>query len=241
MKTNLKSDIIPSVFSLALSSRGLGRAVLIRVTGVQIPVAPQNMKVVLACFTALFFLAFFANIAFAKVPSSFPEASAGEINEAVEKLPHIRILPSNPLHVFIRVKENVSRFFNASSIKRAEFDLVLSGKRLKEAYLFTEKSDVKNTGKSLSLYGNRLEKLTEQMEKARSQNQDVLELSEKIADELALQERLLYVISQKSQDYQNSYNFGDIFQRAKNEFKETVSAIDNVKPGLKDRFPYLWN
>ena len=79
------------------------------------------------------------------------------------------------------------------------------------------------------------------MEKARSQNQDILELSEKIADELALQERLLYAISQKSQDYQNSYNFGDNLKRATNEFKETVSAIDNVKPGLKDRFPYLWD
>ena len=199
------------------------------------------MRIVLACLTALFFLAFFANIAFAQVPSSFPKATEGQISEAVEKLPHIRILPSNPLHFFIRVKEKVSRFFNASSVKRAEFDLVLSGKRLKEAYLFTEKSDVKNAGKSLSLYGNRLEKLTEQMEKARSQNQDILELSEKIADELALQERLLYAISQKSQDYQNSYNFGDNLKRATNEFKETVSAIDNVKPGLKDRFPYLWD
>ena len=200
------------------------------------------MKLISACFAVL--LLVFASTSISSVFGAddyqFPKATEGQISEAVEKLPHIRILPSNPLHFFIRVKEKVSQFFNASSVKRAEFDLVLSGKRLKEAYLFTEKSDVKNAGKSLSLYGNRLEKLTEQMEKARSQNQDVLELSEKIADELALQERLLYAISQKSQDYQNSYNFDDNLKRAKNEFKETVSAIDNVKPGLKDRFPYLW-
>ena len=199
------------------------------------------MRIVSACLTALFFLAFFASVSHAQLENSFPQATAGEINEAVEKLPHIRILTSNPLHFFIRVKENISRFFNASSVKRAEFDLVLSGKRLKEAYLFTEKNDVANASKSLSQYSNRLDKLTEQMEKAGSQNQDVLELSEKIADQLALQERLLYAISQKSQDYQNSYNFDDNLKRAKNEFKETVSAIDNVKPGLKDRFPYLWD
>src|SRR3989338_4958276 len=113
------------------------------------------MRIVSACLTALFFLAFFANIAFAQVPSSFPEATAGEINEAVEKLPHVRILPSNPLHFFIRVKENISRFFNASSVKRAEFDLVLSGKRLKETYLLTEKNNVANASKSLSQYSNR--------------------------------------------------------------------------------------
>ena len=198
------------------------------------------MRIVSACLTALFFLAFFAKVSYAQV-ESFPQATEGQITEAVEKLPHIRILPSNPLHFFIRVKENVSRFFNASSANRAEFDLTLSGKRLKEVYLFTEKNDVKNASKSLSQYSNRLEKLIEQMEKARSQNQEVLELSEKIADELALQERLLYAISQKSGDYQNSYNFDDNLQRANNEFKKTVSAIDNVKPGLKNRFPYFWD
>ena len=199
------------------------------------------MRIVLACLTALFFLAFFANIAFAQVPSSFPKATEGQISEAVEKLPHIRILPSNPLHFFIRVKEKVSQFFNASSVKRAEFDLVLSGKRLKEAYLFTEKNDVANASKSLFQYSRRLEKLTEQMEKAGSQNQDVLELSERIADDLSMHERLFYVLSQKSESYQNGYNFAGNFQKAENEFKETVLAIDNVKPGLKGRFPYLWD
>src|SRR3990167_361434 len=199
------------------------------------------MQIVQACLIALFFLAFFANGSLAQAHSSFPQVTDGQINEAVEKLPHVRFLPSNPLHFFISVKENITRFFNASSIKRAEFDLALSGKRLKEAYLFTEKNDVANASKSLSQYSNRLDKLTEQMEKAGSQNQEVLELSEKIADQLAMHERFLYAISQKSGDYQNSYNFDDNLKRAKNEFKETVSAIDNIKPGLKDRFPYLWD
>jgi len=171
----------------------------------------------------------------------FPKATAGEINEAVEKLTPLRILPSNPLHFFISVKENITRFFNASSVKRAEFDLTLSGKRLKEAYLLTEKNDVANASKALFKYSRRLEKLREQMEKAKIQNQVVLELSEKIADDMAMHERFLYAISQKSEGYQNSYNFADNFQKAENEFKDTVLAIDNVKPGLKDRFPYLWD
>ena len=197
------------------------------------------MRIVSACLTALFFLAFFAKVSYAQV-ESFPQATEGQITEAVEKLPHIRILPSNPLHFFIRVKENVSRFFNASSVKRAEFDLVLSGKRLKETYLLTEKNDVKQANISLLKYSERLQKLIAQMEKARSQNQDVLELSKKTSDALEMHESLLWAISQKSQDYQNSYNFRDNFLKAKEEFKETVLAIDNVKPGLKDRFPYLW-
>ena len=199
------------------------------------------MRIVSACLTALFFLAFFANGSLAQAHSSFPQVTDGQINEAVEKLPHVRFLPSNPLHFFISVKENITRFFNASSIKRAEFDHALSGKRLKEAYLLTEKNDAKNASKALFKYSRRLEKLREQMEKAKIQNQVVLELSEKIADDMAMHERFLYAISQKAEGYQNSYNFADNFQKAENEFKDTVLAIDNVKPGLKDRFPYLWD
>ena len=199
------------------------------------------MRIVQACLIALFFLAFFANGSLAQAHSSFPQVTDGQMNEAVEKLPHVRFLPSNPLHFFISVKENITRFFNASSIKRAEFDLALSGKRLKEAYLLTEKNDVKNASKALFKYSKRLEKLREQMEKAKIQNQVVVELSEKIADNLVMHERFLYAISQKSESYQNSYNFAGNFQKAENEFMETVLAIDNVKPGLKDRFPYLWD
>src|SRR3989344_9550861 len=131
------------------------------------------MRIVLVCFTALFFLAIFANGSLAQAHSTFPQVTDCQINEVVEKLPHLRILPSNPLHFFISVKENITRFFNASAIKRAEFDLALSGKRLKEAYLFTEKNDVKNASKALFKYSRRLEKLTEQMEKAKIQNQVV--------------------------------------------------------------------
>src|SRR3989344_2657366 len=194
------------------------------------------MRIVSACLTALFFLAFFANVSHAQLKDSFPQATDGQINEAVEKLSHVRILPSNPLHFLIRVKENVSRFFNASSAKRAEFDLTLSGKRLKEAYLLTEKNDVKNASRALFQYSSRLEKLVEQMEKARSQNQVVVELSEKIADDMAMHERFLYAISQKSESYQNSYSFDDNLKKSENEFKETVFVIDKVKPGLKNRF-----
>src|SRR3990167_6941334 len=200
------------------------------------------MKLISVCFCVLLLVFASTSIGFVFGANDylFPKATAGEINEAVEKLTPLRILPSNPLHFFISVKENITRFFNASSIKRAEFDLTLSGKRLKEAYLLTEKNDVKNASKALFKYSRRLEELTKQMEKARSQNQVVVELSEKIADDMAMHERFLYAISQKSESYQNSYHFDDNLNGAKNEFRETVLVIDNVKPGLKDRFPYLW-
>ena len=181
-------------------------------------------------------MAFFAKVSYAQT-ESFPQPSAGEINEAVEKLPHVRILPSNPFHFFIRVKENISRFLNSSSVQRAEYDLVLSGKRLKEAYLLMEKNDIKNASISLRRYEQRLQRLTEQMEKAKSQNQDVVELSENIADNLQRHERLLFAISQQTAAYKNSYDFEDNLRRATDGFKETILSIDKIKPGLKNRFP----
>src|SRR3989344_3221200 len=196
------------------------------------------MKLISVCFGVLLLVFASTNIGsvFGADDYQFPKATAGEINEAVEKLSHVRILPPNPFHFFISVKENITRFFNASSAKRAEFDLTLSGKRLKEAYLLTEKNDVKNASKALFKYSRRLEKLTKQMEKAKIQNQVVVELSEKIADSMEMHERFLYAISQKSESYQNSYSFDDNLKRANSEFKETVFVIDKVKPGLKNRF-----
>lgn len=105
----------------------------------------------------------------------------------------------------------------------------------------TEENDAKAASKSLVKYSQRLQNLSQQLEKARSQNQDVLALSGKIADDLALQQRLLWAISQKYQQFQNSYNFSDNLEGAEEEFKNTVLTINNVKPGLKDRFPYLWD
>lgn len=166
----------------------------------------------------------------------FEEFSEGQINDALAKTVPIRFLPSHPLYFLINIKEIISRFFQPSSVEKARFDFILSGKRLKETYLLLEKGDVKRASKNLERYRQRTATLIKQMEKARAQNQSTVAFADETAEGLKLHEILLSAISQKWQNFNKDYNFDDNFDGAVDAFVKTVLAIDNVKPGLKNRF-----
>src|SRR3989344_6465925 len=134
---------------------------------------------------------------FAHTDYQFEEFSEGQINDALTKTVPLRFLPSHPLYFLINIKEIISRFFQPSSVEKARFEFILSGKRLKETYLLLEKGDVKNTSKSLRKYSKRLDSMKRQIEKARSQNQSVVAFTDEIAEGLKLHEILLSAISRK--------------------------------------------
>lgn len=167
---------------------------------------------------------------------SLPEVSEGQINEALTGLVPLRFLPSETFYFTIRAKEMLQRFFQASSAARAQFDLVLCGKRLKESYLLLEQGDVKNSSETLDSYSERLIKMVAQLEKARSQNQDVVPLVDIIAGELEIHETILAAINREWQGQGDSYDFDTNFADAIFGFRKAVSAINNVRPGLKDRY-----
>ena len=195
------------------------------------------MRIFSACLL-FFFLLFFLTVplSLAHTDYQFPSYTEGQISEALEKTVPLRFLPSHPLYFLINIKEIISRFFQPSSVEKARFDFILSGKRLKETYLLLEKGDVKNTSKSLRKYSKRLDSMKRQIEKARSQNQSVVAFTDEIAEGLKLHEILLSAISRKWQNYQEGYNFDDNFDAAFGEFINTILIIDNIKPGLKNRF-----
>lgn len=163
---------------------------------------------------------------------SFPQASDGQINEAILKIVPVRWLPSHPLYFLISIKETVYRTFQPSSAKRADFDFVLAGKRLKEAYLLLDKEDIKNSGKSLFRYSSKLEDMNKQLTRARSQNQDVAAIVAEMAEGFKNQEVLLYAISKKAQ----GSNLDQAINDAGASFVKSVFEINNVVPGVKDRF-----
>ena len=195
------------------------------------------MRIFSACLI-IFLLLFFLTVplSLAHTDYQFPSYTEGQVNEALAKTVPIRFLPSNPLYFLITVKETVSRFFRPSSLEKARFDSILSGKRLKETYLLLEKGDIKNASKSLRRYLKRLDSMNRQTEKARSQNQSVVAFIDETAEGLKLHEVLLSAISKKWQNYQEGYNFDDNFDAAFGEFINTILTIDNIKPGLKNRF-----
>ena len=167
---------------------------------------------------------------------SFPEATDGQINEALTRLVPIRFLPDQPLYSLITLKEIVNRAFQPSSAKRAQFDLVLSGKRIKETYLLMGQGDIKSASKNLKRYQSRLLLLNEQFNKARSQNQDVVVLVDLVAENLRDHETLFGAIAKKWKLEEDGFSFDDNFEAAISQFSNTVVLIDEVKPGLKDRF-----
>ena len=195
------------------------------------------MRIISVCLL-FFFLLIFLNVplSLAHTDYQFPSYSEGQVNEALEKTVPLRFLPSNPLYFLITAKETVSRFFRPSSLEKARFDFILTGKRLKESYLLLEKGDVKNASKSLGRYSGRLDSMKRQMEKARSQNQSVVAFADETTEGLKLHEVLLSAISKKWQNYQEGYNFDDNFDAAFGEFINTILTIDNIKPGIKNRF-----
>ncbi len=195
------------------------------------------MRIISACLLSLMLLfSPLTNVFGHGQQFSFPKASEGQIQEAEARLVPLRFLPSHPLHFLILTKETLQRFLQPSAAARAGFDLVLAGKRIKEAYLLTQSGDFENASHGLFNYSKRLDKLVFQFEKARSQNQEVVPLADRIAEGLKDHETLLSAINQKWQGQEDAYDFDTNLAGAVSAFSKMALAIDNVRPGLKDRF-----
>ncbi|MDP2632533.1 MAG: DUF5667 domain-containing protein [Candidatus Curtissbacteria bacterium] len=191
------------------------------------------MRIISVCLLVIFaVLVLIVFPVFGQINYHFPEASEGQINEAVAKIVPIRWLPSHPLYFLIRAKETFSRSLQPSSVKRAEFDFVLSGKRLKEVYMLLDHGDSGGAKKSLLRYSTKLEDVGRQLEKARSQNQDVAALVAQMADGFKYQEVFLFAIVQKAQgsDLDTNINIAGA------SFVATIKIVNNISPGVEDRF-----
>ena len=195
------------------------------------------MRIISACLV-LFLITFLLvpKPAFAHSEYSLPQAGGGQVAEALAGTVPLRFLPSHPLYFLILIKENINRIFQPSAVKRAEFDLVVAGKRVKETYLLIDKGDSKNAAKSIRRYSQRMKKMVKQINKARSQNQEVEPQVMQMAESLRLHEILLSTTNTKWQLIEDKDNFDEYFSGGIAAFSETILALDDVKPGIKDRF-----
>lgn len=194
------------------------------------------MKLISACLLGLILFLTFTIKVSAHTDLEFPKATEVQITEALQKTVPLRFLPSHPLYFLIVTKETINRFFKPSSAQKAQFDLVLAGKRLKETYLLLEKDKVKLSSKNLARYSKRLDKMSTQLVKAKSQNQDIAGLIGEMADILQHNEVLLSAIENSWQNKADSYNFDGNFKEAIESFSQTILTLDKLQPGIKDRF-----
>ena len=195
------------------------------------------MKLFSACLIVVLCVCLsFTSIVLARSDYHFEEVSQAQINEALGKTVPIRFLPSSPFYFLISAKEKISRFFKPSSLYKTEFDFALSGKRLKEAYLLFEKNDIKNASFSLNKYSEVVNRMIKQLDKAKSQNQDIVSLVSRIYDQLSYQDKLLVAVWQKSQAGIINYSFDKNLEESIQSFEREVLAVDSIKPGIKNRF-----
>lgn len=166
---------------------------------------------------------------------NLPESNEGQISEAQNKLVPLRFLPGQTFYILITIKEELDRAFQPSSAKRAEFDFVLSGKRLKEAYLLLLKGDSLKANRALLKYADRTTKMIDNLNRARSQNQNVNPVVLEIGEALKSHEVLLSAINKQRKMIDANASESN-FKKALEAFIDAVTAINEVKPGIRDRF-----
>lgn len=173
------------------------------------------MRILLACL--ILFFGFFS--AFGTVWAQ-GAVTGGQLNEALDKLTHVRVLPDNPFYFIFRTKEILGRFFTPSAKDRAEFDFMISSKRIKEAYLLAQKGSSVET--SFTDYKKAIKNSELQIEKARGQSQDVATVIAKMVDDLKYQDVLIETMQEN----------GVMVDDAKDGFGGFVVYLEKFRPGI---------
>jgi len=152
-----------------------------------------------------------------------------QVNEALLQLPHIRIMPDNPFYFAVLVKEKISWLVCPNPAKKAQFDLTSSGKRLKETYLLVQKNNFKNSKKTLSSYQKTLEKMTEELVKAKKQSQDIVQLLDKTQNSFLAQK---IILSQLYAQDEVKTQMGNEILAAQKSLIESAKKLGELKPDI---------
>lgn len=136
----------------------------------------------------LFFSIFFSRVA-AQLPS---EEKATESSQAVQyDLPYPGILPDNPLHFLKAIRDRIVGILISDPLKKAEFSLLTSDKRINSAMMLVNKGKDKLGVETLSKSNNYFHQAISSANEAKKMGKRVdvvlhnLELSSKKHKELA--------------------------------------------------------
>jgi hypothetical protein len=154
--------------------------------------------------------------------------TGAQVDEALANTTHVRFLPPNPLYYLTRVKEIFGRFFSSSSVERAEFDFLMSSKRLKEAYLLSKQDRINLARDVLYDYDKSTKSSIAQLNKARSQNQEILPAVDEIIGKLKYHETLIKYLATEVEHESG--------ESAISSFKNYVYELERLKPDIKNRF-----
>lgn len=146
------------------------------------------------------------NIFFSPVSVSAHENEASEAGETVDVyglfwpvVPGTTVADS--MFWFKQIKEGVSGLFTFGNVKKSEYQIEISEKRLVEAYKLFQDKDYPNAQKSLDLNKAARDGALKLKKKAVEEKADALELTNKLVKSLQNQEKaLVYLMTQVSED-----------------------------------------
>ncbi|HEY5600891.1 MAG TPA: DUF5667 domain-containing protein [Patescibacteria group bacterium] len=151
------------------------------------------------------------------------EVDQSQIDFAFVRLSPIRYLPNHPLYPLISAKEKIQHVFKSDQIKKANFDMLLSEKRIKEAYLLNQNRKYDKAEQQLENYTKTLDKFQTTAQKAKDLNMNMRNLSLKSVESLSYQRPMILSL----EDYPQA-------QDAHKKFEEVVEFLKKESPEIED-------
>ena len=155
------------------------------------------MKKFILIFVFVLGFLFISTKSFAQENSliSSPSSSSAEIIDY--QLPYPGLLPDSPLYFFRALRDNLSGFLIADPLKKAEFDLLQSDKRLNAGIYLSDKKKYDLAESTVSKGENYLEDSISKMEQAKKQGELVSDIGKRVYLSSLKQQQVLRIIADK--------------------------------------------
>lgn len=158
------------------------------------------------------------------------EIDQSQIDFALVRLSPIRFLPGHPFYSLILVKEKVQHIFKPNQLKKADFDLLLASKRIKEAYLLNQERKYDKAEKQIENYAKALDKFLTASKKAKEINMNARDLNLKAVESLSYQQPIILDL----EDYPKAQEAHKKFEEVVEYLKEQSGEIADL---IKTRIP----
>lgn len=151
----------------------------------------------------IFFILLFSQKTYAQtitLPMPTPEASTPSAAPTGSNyfLPYPGILPGNPLYSVKLIRDKIKEFTTQKTLDKSYFYLLQSDKRLAAGIVLFDSGDQQVSENTISKGQNYLEKSMNKMVQARSEGENVMDLSAKIKASTLKQKEVLEKLSEKS-------------------------------------------
>lgn len=169
-----------------------------------------------------------------KSVATLPIPQKGQVEEHLLKLSPIRWLPDNRFYFLIVWKESIQHLLKANTAKKAYFDTILTGKRIKEAYLLAQKGSLPLSLQTTIRYTKQLKRLEKELTAGQTQGADVMATLNLLSDNLFRHQDLMAQIMTSVPNEQKS-KFLQELDRANENLIAIAKILEKDRPDQTKR------